>query len=143
MEKLKPCPFCKGKARLTFKDYAYGGRNSLGEKQLKYRVQVMCNRCYSRGKPVVTDWLINPQYCYIPWFDAKAMIELNNHMRVKAEMLRPFVEKAVKAWNTRAGEPIMIEPIRVQLTDEQIQDLIETPKKIRAWLCGGAEHGEP
>ena len=35
--KLKRCPFCGGKARVSF---------------YNYRCQVICNRCHARGKPV-------------------------------------------------------------------------------------------
>ena len=89
MSELKPCPFCGGKARLRFKDYRFGGWNGMGDMKKRYRLQVMCNRCHSRGKPIVTDWLINPN----PY----AMFSMGQR-----EMFAPYIERATEAWNRRA-----------------------------------------
>lgn len=59
MIELKPCPFCGGRAAVSFKDAGFGGQNYNGDKRLKYRVQVICNKCHARGKPITTDWIVN------------------------------------------------------------------------------------
>lgn len=100
MEGLKPCPFCGGKARLSFKDAAFAGQNCLGDKKVQYRFQVICNKCHSRGKPVKTDFLINPN----PWGSLWANRQLPNTGVVaeRTETLRPWAEKAIEAWNGRS-----------------------------------------
>ena len=95
MEELKPCPFCGGKARISFKDYLFMGRNYYGDAKKKYRVQAICNRCHSRGKPIITDWLINPdpyatKYCR-PYAERPEQDEMFNH----------YIEQAIEAWNRR------------------------------------------
>ena len=97
---LKPCPFCGGKAKVSFRNHAYKGQNYFGDKELKYRVQVICNRCKSRGKPVFTNWLIAPN----PWMSAwgnqgKATTP---RMIKQTEMFKPYVEEVIEAWNRRA-----------------------------------------
>lgn len=117
MEKLKPCPFCGGEVSMALTGHA--SQNWF-----------FITRGHSKDKPnCKCRVFMNSERYFIDCMDVKEAQE-----RAQKDL--------IKAWNTRAGEPIMIEPIRVQLTEEQIQDLIETPKKIRAWLCGGAEHGE-
>ena len=37
-------------------------------------------------------------------------------------------EKITEKWNTRADDPIMIEPLKVQLTDEVIEEMIKMHK---------------
>lgn len=101
---LKPCPFCGGKARLSFKDVEFAGQNCYGDKKVRYRFQVICNKCHSRGKPIKTDFLINPNpwnshYAnrgYSPW-ESKKIDDMT-------EMLEPWAEAAIEAWNRRAGE---------------------------------------
>ena len=97
---LKPCPFCGGKARLSFKDVEFGGENFYGDKKLKYRFQVICNICHSRGKPVKTEFLINPN----PWVSGYANRKGYTPNDGMTEMLKPWAEEAVKAWNRRAEE---------------------------------------
>ena len=98
---LRECPFCGGKARISFKDCEFGGKNCLGDRKVKYRFQVICNKCYSRGKPVKTDFLINPN----PWHshyanrgDYYGKSEVIDNM---TEMLKPWAEEAIEAWNRR------------------------------------------
>lgn len=88
MEELKPCPFCGGKAKISYKDYRFYGFNGKGDRKLKYRVQVICNKCHSRGKPIITEWLVNPN----PYARRKEQVE----------MFAPYVQQAVDAWNRRA-----------------------------------------
>lgn len=101
---LKPCPFCGGKARISFFDAKFGGQNYIGDKKLKYRVQVICNKCHSRGKPIMTDWLINPNpYAMI------GTIVPNTRSEEQAKIFVPYIDKAAEAWNNRKdgdGEPI-------------------------------------
>ncbi len=98
-DKLKPCPFCGGVARLSFKDVEFGGMNFRGDRKIKYRFQVICNKCHSRGKPVKTDFLINPN----PW---NSRYSNRNHGESKVvddmtETLKPWAEEAIEAWNRR------------------------------------------
>lgn len=79
---LKRCPFCGGKAKVSFMNHSFKGQNDFGDKKLKYRVQVICNRCRSRGKPIITDWL-------------------TPRMIAQTEAFKPYVEQAIKAWNRR------------------------------------------
>ena len=99
-DKLKKCPFCGGNGKISFKDYKFFGMNMLGEKKLKYKVQIICNKCHSRGKPVITDWLINPNPYMSKWGncgDGLSPIGIE-----QTEMFRPYVEEAINGWNRRA-----------------------------------------
>ena len=102
MAELKPCPFCGGKAKLSFKDVDFAGQNCLGDKKLKYRFQVICNKCHSRGEPVKTDFLINPN----PWASHYANRKYLQSEKVEnmTEMLKPWAEEAIEAWNRRVGD---------------------------------------
>ena len=102
MSELKPCPFCGGKARLSFKDAEFGGKNYRGDRKVKYRFQVICNKCYSRGKPVKTDFLINPS----PWNSlwASRPLSATDIVLERTEMFRPWAEKAIEAWNRRVED---------------------------------------
>ena len=97
---LKPCPFCCGNAKVSFKNYSFKGQNDFGDKKIKYRVQVICNRCKSRGMPVITDWLINPN----PWISAwgNQGEAKTPRMIAQTEMFKPYVDKTIEAWNRRA-----------------------------------------
>lgn len=105
MNELKPCPFCGGKARISFKDIRFGGQNCLGDKKIMYRVQIICNKCHSRGKPINTDYLINPNpYCSVYSGRYSGAQLLTPRIKEQTELFRPYVEKAVEAWNERAGD---------------------------------------
>ena len=90
---LKPCPFCGGKARLnwrkvqTIEFYEYN--------EYVYRVYVMCNKCFSRGKPVITKRIkFNPvEY---PLFTRKKILPYE-----AKELVNPYFEKAAEKWNRR------------------------------------------
>ena len=99
MDELKPCPFCGGKGKLSFKDYAFGGQNCMGDKKQKYRLQVICNKCRSRGKPIITDWLINPNP-----YRTDYVVPEYPYMTLGSQnaMFAPYVKKACEAWNRRA-----------------------------------------
>ena len=100
MAELKPCPFCGGKARLSFKDVEFAGQNFRGDKKVKYRFQVICNKCFSRGRPVKTDFLVNPD----PWVSHYANRNYGASKKVDemTEMLKPWAEQAIEAWNRRS-----------------------------------------
>ena len=97
--KAKPCPFCGGKAKVSFRQYKYFGQNYFGDKKLKYMVQVICRKCKSRGKPISTDWLINPNPGIIQPYEKPGTSFKN-----QADKFSWYIEKAVKAWNTRAKD---------------------------------------
>ena len=101
-EELKPCPFCGGKAKISYIQESFLGWNGYGDKKIKYRVHIICNKCHAKGKPIITDWLVNPK----PWssvyrstYDPKwgSYGQDSN----QTEMFRPYVEQAIEAWNRR------------------------------------------
>ena len=104
MAELKPCPFCGGKGKVMFKDYRFAGQNCWGDKKKVYRVQVICNRCKSRGRPVITDALLNPNPYISEWgnsYHASSKKGLEQTLEFE-----PYVERAVEAWNRRANEQV-------------------------------------
>ena len=101
MNDLKPCPFCGGKARVSFRDVKFGGQNYDGDRKIKYRIQVICNKCRSRGKPITTEWMINPNpYAFRLW----NVPEWDCPAKRQYDLFAPYIEKAVAAWNTRADK---------------------------------------
>lgn len=110
MTELKKCPFCGGNGRLSFKDYRFGGQNFRGEKKISYRIQVICSKCHSRGKPVVTEMLINPNpyrtSFYLAHTKSRHFCSLMNNDIVAKEdkTFEPYVNDAIEAWNRRAEE---------------------------------------
>ena len=105
MEELKPCPFCGGKARLRFKDIQLVGVNGFGDRKNIYRVQVICNKCHSRGKPIKTDPLINCNPWLSVWGHPYCRKEYANNktIQTQTELVRQWAEKAIEAWNKRAN----------------------------------------
>lgn len=102
MSDLKPCPFCGGKGKVMFKDIGFVGQNMRCDKVLIYRVQVICNRCKSRGKPVKTDALLNPHPYNSKW--GNVYTESSVVCKEQTELFEPFVTKAVEEWNRRAAD---------------------------------------
>ena len=102
MAELKPCPFCGGKGKVSFKDYKFGGQNFYGHKMLKYRVQIICNKCRSRGMPIVTDWLTGSNPYNSAWGNVYS--PSSDHCQHQTEIFEPYVAKAIDAWNRRAGD---------------------------------------
>jgi hypothetical protein len=96
---LKPCVFCGGKAKISFKDYRFYGKNFKGDRKVSYRVQVICNKCRSRGKPIVTEPMINPMPYITVWGSCYGG---SNKAKSETERFRPYIEKAIEAWNRRA-----------------------------------------
>ncbi len=100
MSELKPCPFCGGKARVSFKDYIFYGWNYITHAKSKcYRVQVICNRCKSRGKPIITKPMENPLPYITEWTGRDSG---SDRAKAETERFRPYVENAIEAWNRRA-----------------------------------------
>ena len=99
MVELKPCPFCGGKAKIYFKDYRFYCKNLNGDRKVSYRVQVICNKCKSRGRPIITEPMINPYPYITEWGNRYGG---SDKAKAETERFRPYIEKAVDAWNTRA-----------------------------------------
>ena len=99
MSEMTKCPFCGGKGKVSFKYYKFGGKNFNGDRRTKYRVQVICNRCRSRGKPIITDWLLNPNPYISDWGNCYSRNNLKCNEQSK--MFRPYVSLAIEAWNRR------------------------------------------
>lgn len=98
------CPHCKGNAKVSFKDSRFVGENIRGDKKLVYRVQVICNKCRSRGKPVFTEPLINPNPYITKWgncYHAESDV-----CKSETERFLPYVMAAISEWNTRLELPI-------------------------------------
>lgn len=102
MDELKPCPFCGGEGKVSFKDYRFIGYNGLGDKKVSYRVQVICKKCRSRGKPIITGGLINPNPYISVW--GNNYNPVSEICKKETNLFRKFVEEAIEAWNRRAGE---------------------------------------
>lgn len=82
-ERTKDCPFCGGNGNLSIRQGKFYGFNGFGDKKMKMVLQVICNRCHSRGKPITTDYLVNPSS--------------NNYETIPVE----YFDKAWSAWNRR------------------------------------------
>ena len=102
---LKHCPFCGGKARLSYKwarstsykteapplsvmktdgiDAWCNGH--ITTPTYHYRVQTICTRCHSRGKPVFTD-----------------VEKYTPYQRQGKALYEKYEEEAIEAWNRRA-----------------------------------------
>lgn len=84
---IRGCPFCGGNGKISYRDVEFGGWNGKGDRRKKYRIQVICNKCHARGKPVTTNWLVNPN----PYSKAPSQVLL----------FQPYVEHAIEEWNRR------------------------------------------
>lgn len=99
-----PCPCCGGKGKVSFKDYRFLGKNYMGDKKIIYRVQIICNRCKSRGKPIFTNALINPNPYITKW--GNCYYEQSDVCRKETEAFYEYVKSAIFAWNTRPEPPV-------------------------------------
>jgi len=104
MSELKPCPFCKGKAKVSFKDHRFKGYTLGGYRMVSYRVQVICNKCRSRGKPIITETLVNPNPYYSKW--GNQYFKNTEKCQAATDMFAPYVERAIEAWNRRATDDL-------------------------------------
>ena len=77
---MENCPFCGGNGKLSYRQGEFYGMNDFRDKKMKMVLQVICKRCHSRGKPITTDYLINPTPENIPY---------------------EYFKKAWDAWNKR------------------------------------------
>lgn len=82
-ERTKDCPFCGGNGNLSIRQGKFYGFNGFGDKKMKMVLQVICNTCHSRGKPITTDYLVNPSS--------------NDYENIPQE----YFDKAWSAWNRR------------------------------------------
>lgn len=83
-DNILSCPFCRGKGKIHIAQYKFMGKNERGVILLKYRIDVRCNKCHSRGSPVITD---STTYRLFP-----------NGM----DFFKPYIERAILKWNNRA-----------------------------------------
>lgn len=98
-----PCAHCLGNGKVSFKDHLFLGQNFYGDKKIIYRVQVICNKCKSRGKPVFTQPLVNPNPYITKWGNNYAETEV---CKKETERFLPYVLDAIYGWNTRPAPPI-------------------------------------
>lgn len=98
-----PCIHCGGKGKVSFKDYRFIGQNYFGDKKIVYRVQVICNKCRSRGKPIFTKPLINPNPYITKWGNSYAETDICNK---ETQIFYPYVKTAINEWNTIYYPPI-------------------------------------
>ena len=88
---IKPCPFCGGKAKWSVRDM-HDREWSRSEKcfKKKFSVQVICNKCHGRGKPVrfySGKW---GNFWDVPYLEQKADIV-------------PWINLSIAYWNRRDG----------------------------------------
>lgn len=83
MDKLKPCPFCNGNAKLQVRQIKFLGQNCFGDKKIRMGAQVICNRCKARGTLYAGN-IVNP-------YDRFSENKAYDWMK----------ESAQKAWNRR------------------------------------------
>lgn len=94
MTDLKPCPFCGRNAKISFKDYRFIGYNWIGDRKVMYRVQVICNKCRSRGKPIITPGMVNPNPYISKW--GNCYYEKSERGKKETEMFEPYVHEAIE-----------------------------------------------
>lgn len=86
MDKLKPCPFCGGKAFLSRRQMRFIGQNYIGQKKVQYGEQAICGTCHARG----------PLYSRVTIFPSE------EHQAA----FKWLEESASEAWNRRAGDEV-------------------------------------
>lgn len=102
---IDECPFCgRDQTKLIFEyEKGYAPRKTyLGTVVRKYRFQVYCTHCHSRGTPVVTP--------YIQELITTADVP---------ESLQEYAEKAIEGWNTRVKpikkKEVVVNPNKMKL----------------------------
>lgn len=91
MTELLPCPFCGVKQESLSRIIVFMAR-------ILSRVQVICNRCKSRGKPIITKPMIKPDPYITEW---GICYGASDRAKTETERFRPYVEKRLKL-GTRA-----------------------------------------
>lgn len=92
-ERIKPCPFCEGRAKISAKNNRFGGWNGKGECRREYLIKVICNKCKARGAPISTGWV-------------KTLFRRRDTFFASQEDKEAFAiaeEKAIEAWNKRGN----------------------------------------
>ena len=87
-KKLKPCPFCGGKAKVMYREAEFIGWRGDGMKDKSFFVYVACNRCRARGPLVKSDVIVGKE----------------QYMRGFERLMTPYRNDAIDAWNRRIGD---------------------------------------
>lgn len=82
---LKPCPFCGGKAKISYREMRFVAQNDVGNKKVRIGMKAICNRCKARG-PLFAGVVIDP------WTQAGK----------NTEAYKWLLKQAAEAWNRRA-----------------------------------------
>ena len=82
MADLKPCPFCGGKAKVSYRQYRFKGQYDDGTKRIKFAFYGICNRCKATGGTVTG--------------------EIHCGLVQSRDDFRFYEELAAEAWNRRA-----------------------------------------
>ena len=86
-ENAIPCPFCgSGSISVKHKELRFLGVNWLGTKKLKMKAYCICNKCKSRGTPIV----------YIGYTSPGDRGFTEKHLPIYSRG-----EAAIEAWNQR------------------------------------------
>ena len=85
MAELKPCPFCGGKAKVSYRQYRFKGQYDDGTKRIKFAFYGICNRCKATGGTVTG--------------------EIHCGLVRSRDDFRFYEELAAEAWNGRADLP--------------------------------------
>lgn len=109
MNKLKPCPFCGGKAKINARQARFCGKSYDGNVKISWAIYIKCNKCHSRGKPIRTMpiWMyygeggsrsVGNFYASKYWGTNGVGLQEAN------DTFKPYVEEAIEAWNRRVSE---------------------------------------
>ena len=126
---LLPCAHCKGNGKVSFKDYRFIGKNFKGDRKIVYRVQIICNKCRSRGKPIFTGPLVNPNPYITKWGNCYADTDVCN---AETYAFSGYVKAAISEWNTRA-------PI---LTPRDLEERKRLLKRVDEIVCTALDSEE-
>ena len=82
---LKPCPFCNGSAKVSFRQMYFYGFNELGWRKIKYGCQIICNKCKARGGLITDVYIVK-----------NGIFNVKDGENIKT--------KAVESWNSRISK---------------------------------------